>query len=241
MSDFIARYEAQLHHAARRELGGRRPWMPRRLNRIVAVGVVGLAAAGVPAAAQNGWFPFAGRKDAPTVTRSSPIGDLQAMLSVLRRPQTEADRQAAQYALKFFGPNYRGVQIDYIRRAAVPSGDQAVILVPVKSYRPVPKFAMQRDSVCLWRTDYLNGAREGGGRACFESPQIVGGRALQSLGHRLDMLVPDGVARVDAIAGDGTIVKVKPVDNVASWEGSWPKRIVWYDDHGTPVRTITGG
>lgn len=238
MSDFIARYEGQLHEAAKRELRTRRrPWRP---HRIVAAGLVALAAVGVPAAAQNGWFPFAGRKDAPTVTRVGPIGDLQAMLAVFRRPQTEADREAARYALKFFGPNFQGVQTDYIRRAAVPSGDQAVILVPVKSYRPLPTFAMQRDIVCLWRTDYANGARAGGGRSCFQARQIVAGRALQSLGHRLDMLVPNGVARVDAIASDGTTVEVKPVDNVASWEGAWPKRIVWYSERGEAVRSIAG-
>jgi hypothetical protein len=239
MSDFIARYEAQLHDAAKRELRARRrSWRP---HRIVAVGLVALAAAGVPAAAQNGWFPFAGRKDAPTVTHSPrALGNLPAILSVLRRPQTEADRQAAEYALKFFGKTFRGVGVDYIRRARVSTGREAVILVPAESHQIARGFAMQTGVMCLWRTDYLNGAREGGARACFESPQIVGGRALQSLGHRLDMLVPDGVARVDAIAPDGTIVKVKPVDNVASWEGSWPKRIVWYDDRGTALMNIPG-
>jgi hypothetical protein len=239
MSDFIARYEVQLHEAAKCELRAKRQsWRP---HRIVAAGLVGLAVAGVPAVAQNGWFPFAGREDAPTVTHSPRgLGNLPAILSVLRRPQTEGDRQAAQYALKFFGRTFHGVGIDYIRRARVSTGSEAVILVPAKSHQIARGFEMQSGIMCLWRTDYSNGARAGGGRSCFESLQIVGGRALQSLGHRLDMLVPDGVARVDAIAPDGTIRRVKPVDNVASWEGSWPKRIVWYNDRGEPVRSIAG-
>jgi hypothetical protein len=240
MNDFIVRYEAQLHDAAKRELGPRRrSWRP---HRIVAFGLVALAAAGVPAAAQNGWFPFAGRKDAPTVTHSPrSVAALISFLSVLRRPQTEADRQAAEYALKFFGKTFQGVGIDYIRRAGVSTGDEAVILVPAKSHQIARGFEMQTGVLCLWRTDYSsNGARAGGGRTCYESPQIVAGKALQSLGHRLDMLVPDRVARVDAVAADGTITTVKPVDNVASWEGSWPKRIVWYDDRDEPFQTIAG-
>jgi hypothetical protein len=240
MSDFIARYEVQLHEAARHELGKRRrPW--RWPHRIVAVGLVALAAAGVPAAAQNGWFPFAGRKDAPTVTHSPrSVGALMSFLSVLRRPQTEADRQAAEYALKFFGKTFQGVGVDYIRRARVSTGDEAVILVPAETHQIARGFEMQKGVMCLWRTDYANGAREGGGRSCFESPQIVAGKALQSLGHRLDMLVPDGVARVDAVASDGTITKVTPIDNVASWEGSWPKRIVWYARGDRPIGSFGG-
>jgi hypothetical protein len=242
MSDFLTRYEAQLHEAARRELRSRRPaWLRMRGPRVAALGLVALIAAGVPATAQNGWFPFAGRTDAPTVTSRPPyVGGLTAMLSVLRRPQTEADRQGAEYALKFFGKTFRGVQIDYIRRARVSTGNDAVILVPAESHQLTPASAIQTGVICMWRTDYRRGAPEGGARACFEGPQIVAGRALQSVGHRLDMLVPNGVARVDAISPDGTIDSVEPIDNVASWEGSWPRRIVWYDHRGESLLTIAG-
>src|SRR4051794_41865447 len=65
MSDFISRYQEQLHTAARRELRRRR--RPRFAGRtLVAVLFVALAGGWVPAAAPNGWFPFAGRTDAPS-------------------------------------------------------------------------------------------------------------------------------------------------------------------------------
>jgi hypothetical protein len=222
MSDFITRYEAQLHDAARRELRkGPRPWA----RRFAAICLVGLVAAGVPAAAHNGWFPFAGRADAPTTTSASPAAGLRDMLSVLRRPQTEGDRRAARYALKFFArPHFEGVQTDYIRRAG------GVILVPTRSRWLMPGAPVQHDVICVWRTDHLNGARMGGGLGCYEAARIAGGTAIESLGRRVDWLVPDSVARVEV---GGSVGTVTPRDNVASWTGPWPKQIAWYSADGT--------
>jgi hypothetical protein len=217
VSDFLATYEAQLLDAARRELPGRRRW-----PRFVAICLVGLAAAGVPAAAHNGWFPFAGRADAPTTTSASPTAELRGMLAVLRRPQTEADRRAARYALRFFGQTFQSVQTDYVRRAG------AVILVPAKSHQLTPDSAVQRDVVCLWRTDFS----DGGARACFEASQIRAGVAVQSVGRRVDMLVPDVVARVRV---GGTVEDITPRDNVASWQGRMPNAIAWYGADGAPI------
>jgi hypothetical protein len=217
MSDFLASYEAQLLDAAHRELRGR-----GRSHRFAAVFLAALVAAGVPAAAHNGWFPFAGRTDAPTTASASPRAELRGMLSVLRRPQTEADRQAAGYALKFFGTTFKGVQTDYIRRAG------AVILVPAQSHQLTPDSPVQRDVVCVWRTDFT----DGGARACFDASQIAAGRAVQSLGHRVDMLVPDSVARVEVA---GRVEAIVPKANIASWRGRLPKSIAWYGAGGVPI------
>jgi hypothetical protein len=239
MSDFVTRYEQQFRDAANRQFRRRLiPRFSRRASRVIVVGVAALAAVGVPAAAQSGWFPFAGRADAPSTTSLSPSEALRGTLSVLQRPQTAADRQAAGYALDFFGRTFHGVQADYIRSANVGPGNEVVVLVPVESHQLTPDSPLQRDVICLWRTDFSRGAPDGGDRGCFQSTQIAAGQAVQSLGHRFDMLVPDGVARVEAAAADGSSAASAPTDNVASWAGPRPTRITWYGDDGGTIRTI---
>jgi hypothetical protein len=221
MSDFVGRYERQFHSAATRVLQRRRP----RTRRVAVVALAVLAAVGVPAAADNDWLPFAGRDDAPTSSRHAPAAGLRAELAVLRRPQTAAERQAATYALRFFGPTFGGVQVAYIREAG------GVIIVPAKTHQLTPGSAVDHDVVCMWRTD---AAGDGGARGCFTAAQIAAGDAVQSLGGEAYMLVPDGVATVAAGPGARSTVH----DNVASWRGGLASSIGWYDRDGKLLRTI---
>jgi hypothetical protein len=229
MSDFISRYQEQLHTAARRELRRRR--RPRFAGRtLVAILFVALAGVGVPAAAQNGWFPFAGRTDAPTSTAAAPDNGLYAILGVLRRQQTAADRAAAADALKATSDTYAGVQTDYIRSVTSSSGDSGVALIPAESHQLTPASPVLHDVICMWRTDFTDGVPEGGGRGCYQAAAVRQGLALQTLGAHIDLIVPDGVTRVQATARGGETSEITPTDNVASWEGSRPSIIRFYND-----------
>src|SRR4051812_20664177 len=133
MSDLISRYEEELLAAARRELApDRRRPSTSSVKRLAVVAGVGAVLVSVPAAADNGWFPFSGRSDAPSTSDSPPTDSLTGMLGVLRRPQTQADRGGdAEFALRFVGnKTYRGVQLDYVRRAVVGPGDEGVVIIP---------------------------------------------------------------------------------------------------------------
>jgi hypothetical protein len=240
MSDFIDRFEVQLHEAAARELVPRARWRPRR---IALAAFAAALIAGVPAAAEVGWFPFEGRSDAPSTTHAAPAAGVSGALGVLRRPQTDEDRGAdSRFALEFVGgETYDDVQIDYVRRAQVGPGDRGVVLIPSGSHRLVPGAPPDRDVVCMWRTSYSNGKAAGGGRGCYGVGQIESGHALQSLGGRFDMLVPDGVARVEITSFGGDSQTLEPSDNVVSWDGSRPSRVVWFDGDGKELRTTTFG
>lgn len=139
------------------------------------------------------------------------------------------------------GETFDDVQIDYVRRAAVGPDDLGVVLIPSGSHRQVPGAPADRDALCMWRTSFSNGKPAGGGRNCYSAQQVTDGRALQSLGGRFDMLVPDGVARAEITSVSGDAESATPIDNVVSWSGSRPRAIVWYDSDGRPTKTTSFG
>jgi hypothetical protein len=242
MSDFIDRFGTELHEAAQRELRPRRfTRLATRPGRVIAVGFAALVAVGVPAAAESGWFPFAGQSDAPSTTHAAPASRLSSMLAVLRRAQTDADRGSdSTYALRFVGSGtFKNVEVDYVRRVISASGRTGVVLVPAEARRRLPNKPFEPDVVCVWQPDYSNGEPIGGGRGCYNAGDIGAGKALQSLGHRFVMLVPDGVSRVQATSSRGATDSATPTDNVASWDGGPPAKIVWSDENGKPIRTFT--
>ncbi|MFL5781929.1 MAG: hypothetical protein ACJ760_11505 [Thermoleophilaceae bacterium] len=244
MTDLITRYEQHFHEAAQRQLRPSRYGLTRRPRRQLAVaGGVALLLVSVPAAADNGWFPFAGRSDPPSTTDVAPAPTLMEMLGVLRRPQTATDRGGdTDYALKMLsGETYDGIQLGYVRRAAVGPADQGVVIIPSLSHRLVPDAIPNPHVICIWRTDYFHGERAGGAPGCFDADDIRRGVALQQLGHRVDMIVPDGVARVAGVSDGGSVDTAVPEDNVASWEGSLPKRVVWYDASGKTLLSVEPG
>jgi hypothetical protein len=244
MSDLITRYEEQLYEAARRELASTRTRVSgRSLKHLAVAGGVGVLLVSVPAAADNGWFPFAGRSDAPSTTDAPPAPTLMGMLGVLRRPQTPADRGGdTQFALNAVGDKtYEGVQLQYVRRAVVGPGDEGVVIIPSVSHRQVPEATPNPHVVCVWRSDYFHGEPVGGQPGCYGAEDIRRGIALQQLGHRVDMIVPDEVARVEAVSDSGAVDTAVPEDNVASWDGRLPKRVVWYDGSGSRILSVEPG
>jgi hypothetical protein len=244
MSDLITRYERHLYEAARRELAPGGPQASRRsVKRLAVAAGVGALLVSVPAAADNGWFPFSGRSDAPSSSDSPPASSLTGMLGVLRRPQTAADRGGdTEFALRFVGDKtYEGVQLDYVRRAVVGPGDEGVVIIPSVSHRQTPEATPNPQVVCVWRSDYFRGEPVGGQPGCYSADDIRRGAALQQLGHRVDMVVPDEVARVEAVSDSGSVDSSIPEDNVASWDGSLPKRVIWYDGSGKTVRSVEPG
>ena len=235
MSDFIGRFGRDLRQAAAVELRPRRAAPRLRWTRATILAAAALVLAGVPVTlASYDWRPFGARSDAPSTSSEQPA--LYGLLGVLRRAQTDADRGPdAEYALKFVGnATYRGAQLDYARFAAVGPGDRGVTLVPYLAHRPAPDAPAIGNVVCMWRSDWFQGAREGGSPGCFDAATIKAGLAIKSLGSRFDMLVPDGVVRVEATA-EGKIDTVGPVDNVASWDGRPPSHVDWYDEQGRRV------
>jgi hypothetical protein len=238
MSDFIARYGRELREAADHTLGRpqRRPSFrgPRR-RAGVAIVLAAVVVAVPTSMAGFDWSPFDGRNDAPSTSDQRPERGLYESLAVLRRDQRGADRSVdAEYALKYVGNRtFEGAQLDFVRVAAAGPSD-GVVLVPVVKHRPAPDAAPATNEVCMWRTDFVGGAPEGGSRGCYDADQIRRGRALQALGHTVDMLVPDGVARVEGYA-NGITDQATPVDNVASWQGRPPESVRWFDDRGQTI------
>jgi hypothetical protein len=217
-----------------------------------------------PALAATGvWRPTLGDGDgpAPAISADAPPPDQLAMLGVLRREQTEADRGVAtRYALKFVdSPGLKGVRTDSIRLLAQSKADRGVVLVPVERYEPqnppLPADAPEAvrkaleqppigDALCIYHLDSVDGA----GVACHSSADVKEGRAWGMLGHRSLWIVPDGVASVRTEYGDRNPIVATAHDNAVIFtapEGRVDeRRTVWLDKDGKTVRVIerpTGG
>jgi len=236
--------------AASRELSRARRRRVRRRGAVCAALIVlvtppALAATGV-------WRPALGDGEgpAPEISADAPPPDQLAMLGVLRREQTEADRGVAtRYALKFVdSPGMKGVRTDSIRLLAQSDEDRGVVLVPVKRYErrlpgEIPPELRKRvertidDALCVYQLDI-----DGAGVACYSSEDVKQGNVWMGLGRRTFMLVPDGVAsvrteyvghdRIDAPVRENAVVFTRPAGLVAE------RRIVFLDTHGKPVHVI---
>ena len=233
---FVDAFGRELERVAARRLVRARRRHSLKVVLVCAILVVGV---GVPAAAEFDWNPFAGHSDAPTTTDAPPARQLYSMLAVLRRPQSAADRSdETAFALRAVGRStYSGVNVRYVRRVDLGDAGGAVVLIPAAAHRLTPDAPPDFDVVCLWRTDFAGGKPIGGARGCYSASRIANGTALQSLGHRIDMLVPDGVSAVEAVAANGTTTRTVPVDNVASWQGGLPSTLYFVDSNGTRSRT----
>lgn len=209
-------FEADLYTAAGRAATRYRRGHRLRLFALAAVAVALLAGAAL--AATGVWTPELGnpKYGKPTVGNSVPPSDQLRVLRVLRRPQTAADRGAqTRYALRFLGPNSRGVRLAYVRLLALGAGGRGFVLVPVERYDPGPAptpawrqaFAQKDDALCVFAQ-----ARDGGGKACYSTRDVLSGRASSgSIGRETYGLVPDGVAsvRLEFATGQTLVVKVK--------------------------------
>lgn len=176
--------------AARARRWGRTP-------RVLALGFAGLAVSATALAATAPWHPLFGdpsdpRAPQPRITAEGPPQDQQAVLGVLRRPQSDQDRGlATRQALRFFGPSTQDVRTAYIRILRSGAGSLTAVLVPARIWDPGA--FEKRDVVCLFVRDP---AGDGGGKACFTTTEIRDGLAGGSIGAMDFGLVPDGVASV---------------------------------------------
>src|SRR4051794_30089378 len=239
--------------AASRELHARKR---RRVRRRGAVCAALLVLITPPALAATGvWRPQLGdgKGPAPEIATDQPPPDQLAMLSVLRRPQTDADRGvASQYALKFVdSPSIKGVRTDSIRLLAQSEQDRGIVLVPVARYapQPLPKLpadtppevlkAINRPAIdnalCLYQLDI-----DGGGVACRSTADIREGRAWMMLGHRSFWLVPDGVATVRSEFAGHAPIDTAVQGNTALFTAPAveARRTTFLDAHGKAVLKI---
>jgi hypothetical protein len=251
MSDYLDSLQRRLVDASARLSAERRR---RRRRRFAGLGVVVLVA-GAPALAATGvWRPAIGNGETapPRITADSPPADQLALLGVLRRAQSAADRSKPTLeALTFLGSGVDGVRTDSVRLLAAGGADKGIVLVPVERYQmkmpPLPadappelkaRFAPKRDGLCLMALDRVDGA----GVGCFSTQDVRDGRAWQSLGRRGTFIVPDGVARVRVEHRGGVTVEAGVRDNLALYTtprglGGWT-RVTWLDAMGVPIRTI---
>ena len=209
MTDFLDRYGEQLAHARERR---RQRIVRTSLLAIavpVAVALVALVARPTPdierpaqtpvasatppvtpaatePAAAGTWTPTLGRPRlgiTATIDHTPVAAPAVAALAVLRRPQSDRDRELAGPKLRSVGNGVDGVQIEGVRAL---SEDYALV--------PVRRFALEHDTgagICL-----MGGA----GAACAPVDsvaehgvtQVAGGRT----GTRYAGIVPDGIARV---------------------------------------------
>ena len=191
----LQQFSDELFAAAQRQ--ARRETAIRRRARLSGLAVTGaLTLGGVAAAATTIWQPQLGdaRRGYPTASSSAPPADQLADLGVLRRAATAADHGAqSTYALRFLDPSLHGVRTDYVRLLGTQTNGKGFVLVPVQSYGATDGAAPPvADALCLFSQDV-----EGGGISCFNTQQVLAGRAVMWMLRMARMaprpLAPSGV------------------------------------------------
>jgi hypothetical protein len=250
LKGFLDSYEEQLIDAAFRELqpqARRRRLRGRSAALAVAFAVLLISASAV--AATGSWRDVLGIDDASTTTDAPPPARELAILGVLRRPPTAGDLgQAARDALQYFGSQPSGLRPAYIRLVAKNEHGEGIVLVPAVAYNP--KFIggspslrarlVRSSPVCLFYPDPL---ATGGVRNCWGQEDIEAGKATASLGLHQYGLVPDGVARVEAVYDGGMDASGEVRDNffdIAAPRNpedpevvpKAPQTLVWFDSAG---------
>jgi hypothetical protein len=194
---------------------------------VLGAGVAALVL-GTTAAATTPWQPILGEGDnGPKSSTTAVPGDQQALLAVLRRPQTDTDRgKDVEQELKLLlAVEDHGVRLDGVRRLADgPTPGTAVVLVPKESFGedpPGPAGPRVRDALCV---NYPRPPVSGPGRAlrgsavsCWTTAQVLAGKAMGiALGRdrfHLYGLVPDGVATVAITGSDGRSARATVSNN----------------------------
>jgi hypothetical protein len=255
MTNFMDRYGAQLLRYGR-GLGATsviarppRRWRSRRTGAIALV----IIAVGAPAlAATQPWQPLLGRPELHAVpagtSATSPPTDQLAVLGVLRRSQTAADRGPVTVALlRHLGIEQGGVRTSSIRLLTSAAGAHAVLVSIEHNANVAGNEPIEHDQLCL--------LFEGGG-SCGGLPSLLAGKWLVLLGPHLLGLVPDGVAAVELQYADHQTRTTTARDNffevddapVASRQigapGAGPARpletaappvLRWLDANGRPI------
>jgi hypothetical protein len=225
----------------------RKPWWTRRAG-LLAIGAVVVSGSAV--ATTGVWQPTLGDPEHGGQPRAAGAGvpaSQRALLGVLRRPQTDADRgplvRAALRRLDRAAVN--GVHVDGIRVVFRTSREIAV-LVPAE--RAGPKGFATRHVLCLMSSSY---DFRGWGMSCGDVDQLRS-RGIQTgtspsapqaftttdrpgPSVREIAVVPDGVARVTVRLRHGRSVTVPVKDNIYKYvihESPAMMGTVWLDASG---------
>lgn len=214
-----------------------------RLGLMTSAAVVSVGGAAVAGTAL--WGPVLGFEDGnrPTVSPTPAPAAQQAVLGVLARDQTPADRGAvAREALATLSREYVGIRTASVRVLLQEAAGPALVLVPVARLEAVapgtPPAAV--DAACL----YARAAPRSSAVSCFGTGEVAAGRATGSVDDLVWGVVPDGVAAV-AVSTRAGGTETRPVTaNAFSFRTGAvdPDRrtVQWLDAQGGEV-TPTGG
>ena len=244
MSDFFGQLEQQLREVARADLatlgaaGVPAPVAVRRrrvrMRRRLIIVLLLLLAAGTAVAATGIWRPILGNthyRPLPTISGAPPPAAQLAILGVLRRPQTAADRGAATLRQLQYATG-TGVRTDYIRLLRRLPGGGAAVLEPVARLPappgpPVPASVLPRvNALCVIYSAPAGSAA----RACFSTRQVLDGLATASAGNQYFGLVPDGVTSVTLHTSGGGSAAAPVTGNffvVTIPPGGFPDELDW--------------
>lgn len=219
-------------------LRGRAPW---RAVRLPATVLAAVSLAGAAIAATAVWRPIPGQPglgSPRTSTAAAPPEAQLAVLGVLRRQQTPADRDAeTRSELTYIGNTASGVRTAYIRLLSDRTGLGRAILVPVAQIsQAAPSELPRTDALCLLVGD---AAGRGAARRCFTTGELLAGRATLSLATDIFGVVPDAVAMVSIRFSNGATRHVAPLGNLfelAEPAGAAPAVMVWASATGTVQR-----
>jgi hypothetical protein len=225
----------------------RRPHLRVGRRRFAVVALVVMALAGTAVAERAPWEPWIGnqRSGYPTLSPSAPAGSTLEVLSVLRRSQTELDRDSqVQAVLHDVGPRLQGIRTAYVRNLEPDVAWAAATLVPVESYSDAQGTG---EAVCLlYPTPGIEGSH-GASLNCWHPGEITAGEAYVALRtvSRVHVfgLVPDGVAAVEVHFADGTGASAAVKENYfaasfASSSGRVVRSVEWLDSDGNPVPQV---
>jgi hypothetical protein len=221
----LAEIGAQLHSAAlaasrgRRPLASRRRWVSRRVGAVaLAIGVVATPAI----AATELWQPILGRPslhNAPTSTSTTTPEDTElAVLGVLRRSQSNADRGPAVAALLGnLSSEQAGVRPESVRLLDGTSGQEAALVSVASIDDGAAGVPAHVEELCLLF---------GQGSTCGDLEQLLTGRLFATAGPRQLGLVPDGVAQVVLHYANGQELVAAVHDNFLA-----PRRFTWVEPY----------
>lgn len=190
---YVAAAEPLAEHGRRRRRWGR----PHGRGLAVVVLVAGASVGGLAyAAATTLWQPQLGSPDGPAgaerprATASSPSNEQLRSLGVLRRAQTDLDRNVgSRYALKMSAGTGERIRTNAVRRLGTGTGGGVIVLIPYErklamiwptpgsGQEPTDEF--RRDYLCLnYVTPY-----DGAGVTCSTTNEMLSGRLALGLSN----------------------------------------------------------
>jgi hypothetical protein len=210
VSDFLDRFGDQLVVAGE-QLSAKPRRRRRGTRRTGLFATAALLATGTAAtlAATQPWNPQLGRPefDGPVSQSSSPVPTGQAdLLAVLRRPQTDADRDSktTRKGLRNLGIETQGVRTASVRLLTASSGEQAVLVSIEKGGGPIETGDVPiANELCLIHANDT---------ACTDTGGLKTGKFMV-MGHDIWGLVPDGIKAIEIDYPDGTTRRTDVRDN----------------------------